>query len=186
MGNRPTKIYTRTGDAGRTALADGKRIDKSSLRIDTIGEVDELNSVLGMLEASGVLAEMGSHFRQVQQRLFDIGGELAIPGSAAISPACVERLEELINGYNDPLPHLKEFILPGGSLLASICHMARTICRRCERLMVTLGQAEYVNPGTLRYMNRLSDLLFVLARALKQLNGGQEVFWDSERLKRSV
>ena len=187
MSNRLTKIYTRTGDDGQTALADGKRIDKSDLRVDAMGEVDELNSMLGVLEASGVPAEMASCLRNIQQRLFDIGGELAIPDKAAISPAYVERLEELIDVHNEELPPLKEFILPGGSLPASICHMGRTICRRCERHMVKLGQSEYVNPETLRYINRLSDLLFVLARALNQLNGGgKEVFWDSERLKRSV
>ncbi len=186
MGNRLTSITTRTGDDGTTALADGERIDKSSTRIQAIGEVDEVNSLLGVLEASGVPEDIAGYLRNIQHRLFDIGGELAVPGNAAIAPNSVERLEELIETYNEDLPPLKEFILPGGSMAASICHLARAVCRRCERNMVALGQTEYVNPETLRYINRLSDLLFILARSLNHLQGAREVFWDSERLRRSV
>ena len=177
---------TRTGDDGTTSLADGKRIDKSSLRVQTIGEVDELNSLLGVLEASGVSRDISGYIRNIQHRLFDIGGELAVPGKAAIGPESSERLEQLIETYNDDLPTLKEFILPGGSLPASVCHLARAVCRRAERLLVALGHDEYVNPETLRYINRLSDLLFVFARALNHQKGGKEIYWDSERLKRSV
>lgn len=186
MSDRLTKIMTRTGDDGTTSLADGKRIDKSSLRVQTIGEVDELNSLLGVLEASGVSRDISGYIRNIQHRLFDIGGELAVPGKAAIGPESSERLEQLIETYNDDLPTLKEFILPGGSLPASVCHMARAVCRRAERLLVALGHDEYVNPETLRYINRLSDLLFVFARALNHQKGGKEIYWDSERLKRSV
>ncbi len=186
MSNRLTKIYTKTGDDGQTGLANGDRVDKSGLRVDVMGEVDELNSVLGVLEAAGIPSDVSGYLRNIQHRLFDIGGELAIPGNASISPECTERLEELIDVYNEDLPPLKEFILPGGSLPASICHMARTVCRRCERHMVKLGQTEYVNPETLRYINRLSDLLFVMARSLNHLKDGKEIFWDSERLKKSV
>ena len=186
MSDRLTKIMTRTGDDGTTSLADGKRIDKSSLRVQTIGEVDELNSLLGVLEASGVSRDISGYIRNIQHRLFDIGGELAVPGKAAIGPESSERLEQLIETYNDDLPTLKEFILPGGSLPASVCHLARAVCRRAERLLVALGHDEYVNPETLRYINRLSDLLFVFARALNHQKGGKEIYWDSERLKRSV
>ena len=186
MGNRLTKIYTKTGDDGSTSLSNGTRVDKSSIRIEVMGEVDELNSLLGVLEASGVSSDISGYIRNIQHRLFDIGGEIAIPGNAVIGPNSVERLEELIDTYNEDLPKLKEFILPGGLMPASICHLARSVCRRCERNLVRLGQAEYVNPETLRYINRLSDLLFVLARSLNQLKGGKEIFWDSERLKRSV
>lgn len=186
MSNRLTKIYTCTGDDGTTALANGNRIDKSSLRIEAMGEVDELNSLLGVLEASGVTSDISGYIRNIQHRLFDIGGEIAIPGNAVIGPNSIERLEELIDTYNEDLPKLKEFVLPGGSLPASVCHMARSVCRRCERSLVKMGQEEYVNPETLRYINRLSDLLFVLARTLNQLKGGKEILWDSERLKRSV
>lgn len=186
MSNRLSKIYTRTGDDGSTGLADGKRVDKSSLRIEVIGELDELNSLLGVLEASGIPKDISGYLRNIQHRLFDIGGEIAMPGNAVISPNSVERLEELIDTYNEDLPALKEFILPGGSMPASLCHLARSVCRRCERSLVTLGQSEYLNPETLRYINRLSDMLFVLARSLNHLKGGKEVLWDSERLKRSV
>ncbi|MEQ8289994.1 MAG: cob(I)yrinic acid a,c-diamide adenosyltransferase [Gammaproteobacteria bacterium] len=186
MANRLSKITTRTGDDGTTSLTDGKRIDKSCIRIHAIGEVDELNSLLGVLESSGVSKDISGYIRNIQHRLFDIGGELAIPGKAAISPESSDRLDQLIESYNEDLPALKEFILPGGSLPASICHLARAVCRRTERSLVDLGHNEYLNPETLRYINRLSDLLFVLARYLNQQKGGKEVFWDSERLKRSV
>ena len=186
MSNRLTKIYTCTGDDGTTGLADGKRVDKSSIRVEAIGDIDELNSLLGVIEASGIPSDISGYIRNIQHRLFDIGGELAMPGNAVLAPVSVERLEELIDTYNEDLPKLKEFVLPGGSIPASICHLARSVCRRCERNLVKLGQAEYLNPETLRYINRLSDLLFVLARSLNQLKGGKEILWDSERLKRSV
>ena len=186
MSNRLTKIYTQTGDDGSTGLANGERIDKSSIRIEVMGNVDELNSLIGVLETTGVPDDVSGYLLNIQHRLFDIGGEMAIPGNAAIDPVCVDRLEELIDAYNEDLPALKEFILPGGSMAASICHLARSVCRRTERSLVAMSRDEYINPETLRYINRLSDLLFVMARSLNQEKGGREIFWDSERLKRSV
>jgi cob(I)alamin adenosyltransferase len=186
MGNRLSKIYTRTGDDGTTGLANGDRIDKSSVRIEVIGDIDELNSLIGVIEASDIPSDISGYLLNIQHRLFDIGGEVATLGNAVTSPNCVERLEELIESYNEDLPALKEFVLPGGSLSASICHLARSVCRRCERSLVELSHTEYMNPESLRYINRLSDLLFVLARTLNQGKGGKEILWDSERLKRSV
>lgn len=186
MGNRLSSIYTKTGDDGTTGLSNGERIDKSDIRVSVMGDVDELNSLCGVLAASGIPDDIAGYILNIQHRLFDIGGELAIPGNAAIAPNCVERLEELIDTYNEDLPPLKEFILPGGSLSASICHLARSVCRRVEREMVTMSRKDYINPESLRYINRLSDLFFVLARTLNQEKGGKEIFWDSERLKRSV
>ncbi|MFT5395921.1 MAG: cob(I)alamin adenosyltransferase [Gammaproteobacteria bacterium] len=186
MGNRLSKIYTRTGDDGTTDLGNGERIDKSNIRVDVMGDVDELNSLCGVLGASGIPDDVSGYLLNIQHRLFDIGGELAIPGNAAIDPVSVDRLEELIDTYNEDLPALKEFILPGGSLSASVCHLARSVCRRVERNLVAMARNEYINPESLRYINRLSDLFFVLARALNQEKGGKEIFWDSERLKRSV
>ena len=186
MGNRLSSIYTKTGDDGTTGLANGERIDKSSLRIKVMGDIDELNSLIGVLEAVGLPDDISGYLLNIQHRLFDIGGEMAVPGNAVINPDCVKRLEELIDTYNKDLPALKEFILPGGSMAGSICHLARSVCRRAERHLVEMSRAEYINPETLQYINRLSDLLFVLARTLNQEKGGKEVFWDSERLKRSV
>lgn len=186
MGNRLSSIYTKTGDDGTTGLGNGDRVDKSSLRVEVMGNIDELNSLIGVIEASGIPNDISGYLLNIQHRLFDIGGEVATPGNATNAPVSVERLEELIDAYNEDLPALKEFILPGGSLAASICHLARSVCRRCERSLVELSHTEYINPESLSYINRLSDLLFVLARALNQGKGGKEVFWDSERLKRSV
>lgn len=186
MSNRLSSIYTKTGDDGTTSLAKGERIDKSNIRIDVMGDIDELNSLCGVLGASGISDDISGYLLNIQHRLFDIGGELAIPGNAAIDPVSVERLEELIDSYNEDLPALKEFILPGGSLAASICHLARSVCRRAERNLVGMSRSEYINPESLRYINRLSDLFFVLARTLNQEKDGKEIFWDSERLKRSV
>lgn len=186
MGNRLSSIYTKTGDDGTTGLANGDRVDKSSVRVDVMGNIDELNSLLGVIKANDISSDISGYLLNIQHRLFDVGGEIATPGNAVIAPTSVERLEELIESYNEDLPALKEFILPGGSLAASICHLARSVCRRCERSMVELARIEYVNPETLRYINRLSDLLFVLARTLNQGKAGKEIFWDSERLKRSV
>ncbi len=186
MGNRLSKIYTRTGDDGATGLANGDRVDKSSIRIDAIGNIDELNSLIGVIKATDLPNDISGYLLNIQHRLFDIGGEIAAPGNAVIDPSSVDRLEELIDSYNEELPQLKEFILPGGSLSASISHLARSVCRRCERSLVELGRTEYLNPETLRYINRLSDLLFVLARTLNQGKGGKEILWDSKRLKLSV
>ncbi len=186
MANRLTKIYTCTGDDGTTGLANGLRVDKSSIRVAVMGDIDELNSLIGVVEASDIPDDISGYLLNIQHRLFDMGGEMAIPGKATLSPTCVERIEELIDTYNEDLPSLKEFILPGGSMSASLCHLARSVCRRVERGLVAMSRAEYVNPETIRYINRLSDLLFVLARTLNQGKGGKEIFWDSERLKRSV
>ena len=186
MAKRLTKIYTRTGDDGTTGLADGKRVEKDSLRISVMGEVDELNSLLGLLTASGVGEDIAGYLLNIQHRLFDIGAELSIPGKPVTQSEHINRLEELIDTYNEDLKPLDEFILPGGTMTGALCHMARTVCRRAERGMVKLARAEYLNPNTLSYINRLSDLLFVFSRVITQQKGGKEVYWDKERLKRSV
>lgn len=188
MGNRLTRLYTGTGDDGTTGLAGGERCDKDSIRLCAMGNVDELNSIIGLLRAVDKLpSDINGYLLNIQHRLFDIGGELAMPGNAAIKDEAAKKLEKLIDNYNQGLPELKEFILPGGILAASTCHMARTVCRRVERSLVSLAREEYVNPESLRYINRLSDFLFVVARELNQLQEGSfEVYWDSERLKNSV
>lgn len=186
MSKRLTRIYTRTGDDGATGLAGGERVDKSAIRVRVMGEIDELNSLLGVLLAGGVADDVAGYLLNIQHRLFDVGAEIAMPGNALLGPDAVARLEQLIDVYNADLPALREFILPGGSMPGALCHLARSVCRRAERSMVRLGQTEYLNPETLRYINRLSDLLFVLARHLNQGRGGGEILWDSERLKNSV
>lgn len=182
MSDRLTHIYTRTGDSGTTGLADGNRVDKDSPRIEALGTVDELNSLLGILvchiEDSAHLEALAT----VQHRLFDLGGELAIPDTCAITEKQVAQLEHWLDDINNALPPLKDFILPGGNLAASHCHHARTVCRRAERTLLTLSRAEPVNPISLKFLNRLSDLLFVMARALARENGGQEVYWSPSRI----
>jgi len=186
MAKRLTRIYTRTGDDGTTGLANGSRTDKDSLRIDVIGNIDELNSMLGVLIASKIAEDISGYLLNIQHRLFDIGAEISMPGHALTQPAHVVRLEELIDTFNAELQPLEEFILPGGSMQAALCHLARTICRRLERDMVRFARSEYLNTHTLCYVNRLSDLLFVFARTLNQQKGGKEVYWDKERLKNSA
>ena len=186
MGKRLTRIYTRTGDDGTTGLGDGTRTDKDSLRMDVIGDIDELNSLLGVLIASRISEDIAGYLLNIQHRLFDIGAEISIPGHALTQPAHVIRLEELIDTYNAELQTLEEFILPGGSMPAALCHLARTVCRRLERHLVMFARTEYLNPHTMSYINRLSDLLFVLARTLNQHKGGKEVYWDKARLKNSA
>lgn len=184
MGHRLSKIYTKTGDDGSTGLSDGSRIDKSTLRIGTIGDVDELNSMLGVLLTEQLPDEIADHLKTIQHSLFDLGGELSIPGSVLLEPSYVEMLEQLIDSYNKNLPPLKEFILPGGNKPASVCHLARTICRRAERQLVALQKSsDDINKSSLSYLNRLSDLLFVFARVLARQNGGSEVYWQKDRLK---
>ena len=183
MGNRLTKIYTRTGDNGSTGLADGSRIEKDSLRTSAIGDVDELNSLLGLLAAHDIEPEIKSVLLDIQHVLFDLGGEIAIPDSEMLDESRVQYLEKIIDEYNASLPPLKEFILPGGSIPAATCHYARTVCRRAERQLVSLSKEISVNKNSLRFLNRLSDLLFVLARTLARSEGSQEVYWQSERLK---
>ena len=177
MGNRLSKIYTRTGDDGTTGLGDGSRVDKDSLRVETFGTVDELNSIIGLVLASRVNDAVRDCLTRTQHELFDLGGELCMPGYTLIPETCVDQLEAELDRFNEDLPPLKDFILPGGSEPAARCHLARTVCRRAERLMVSLAKIEDINEVSLRYLNRLSDLLFVIARVLARANGGSEVLW---------
>jgi len=181
MGNRLSKIYTRTGDDGSTGLGDGARVGKDSLRVAAYGTVDEANSTIGLLLAADVPEDIRSLLTTVQHQLFDLGGELCIPGHAAIEDADIERLEQQLDRYNDDLPPLKDFILPGGGEAAARCHVARTVVRRAERESVALARVEDVRPQAVRYLNRLSDLLFVLARVLARASGHGEVLWHHER-----
>ena len=182
MGNRLSKIYTRTGDDGTTGLGDGSRVPKDSLRVEAYGTVDELNSAIGVLLALPGLPEaVTGCLTEVQHELFDMGGELCIPGHTAIKPGQIVRLEHELDAFNDALPPLKEFILPGGGPAAAACHLARTIARRAERRVWTLARAEALSPEVAKYLNRLSDLLFVLARVLARHERGTEVLWRHDR-----
>jgi cob(I)alamin adenosyltransferase len=184
MGNRLSRIVTRTGDTGTTGLGDGTRVAKDSARIEAIGTVDELNSTVGWLAALPDLPEETSRLAlAIQHDLFDLGGELAVPGHSALTGQHIESLEQAVGHYNQLLPPLKEFILPGGSEAAARCHLARSIARRAERRCWALADDEKVNDLCLVYLNRLSDLLFVLARVLARIDGGTEVLWDRDRLK---
>jgi cob(I)alamin adenosyltransferase len=183
MGNRLSKIYTRTGDDGSTGLGDGSRVAKDSARVNAYGTVDEANSTIGLLLAAELPADVRELLTRVQHQLFDLGGELCIPGHAAIFDADVEALETRLDHYNDDLPPLKDFILPGGGEAAARCHVARTVVRRAERDTVTLSRHDAVRPQAIRYLNRLSDLLFVLARVLARASGHGEVLWDHDRRK---
>ncbi|MGH8040954.1 MAG: cob(I)yrinic acid a,c-diamide adenosyltransferase [Rudaea sp.] len=184
MGNRLSKIYTRTGDDGTTGLGDGTRTRKDSARVAAYGTVDELNSAIGMVLAQEVSDSVRETLTQTQHDLFDLGGELCIPGMAMIHDADIARLESTLDDFNADLPALKEFILPGGGMAAASCHLARTVCRRAEREVVMLAQQESVRPEAVRYLNRLSDLLFVLARVLARASGHGEVLWQHERRKK--
>jgi cob(I)alamin adenosyltransferase len=184
VGNRLSKIYTRTGDDGTTGLGDGTRVGKDSARVNAYGTVDELNSSIGIVLACDIDERMREVLTQVQHDLFDLGGELCIPGMAMVHAADIERLEQMLDAFNEDLPPLKEFILPGGGMAAAHCHLARTICRRAEREIVTLARHDAVRPEAMRYLNRLSDLLFVLARVLARASGHGEVLWQHERRKR--
>ena len=181
MGNRLSRIYTRTGDDGSTGLGDGSRVSKDSARVAAYGTVDEANSAIGLVLACEIPDDVRSTLVAVQHQMFDLGGELCIPGHAAVFDADIERLETTLDGYNSHLPPLKDFILPGGGLAAAHCHLARTICRRAERETVALSRAEAVRAQPVRYLNRLSDLLFVLARVLARASGHGEVTWHHER-----
>ena len=185
MGNRLSKIYTRTGDDGTTGLGDGTRVAKDSARVNAYGTVDELNSAIGLVLACDIADRIREVLTQAQHDLFDLGGELCIPGMAMIGEADITRLEEMLDAFNDTLPPLKDFILPGGGVAAAHCHLARTICRRAEREVVTLTHHDVVRGEAIRYLNRLSDLLFVLARVLARSSGHGEVLWQHERRKRS-
>ncbi|NNF52253.1 MAG: cob(I)yrinic acid a,c-diamide adenosyltransferase [Gammaproteobacteria bacterium] len=181
MGNRLSKIYTRTGDDGSTGLGDGTRVPKDHARVEAYGTVDELNSAVGVLLSSDLPGNIRAGLLEVQHDLFDLGGELCLPGHKAIEEAFVTRLETLLDELNEALPPLREFILPGGSSSAAQCHLARAICRRAERRLWTLARQEEVNPVGVRYLNRLSDLLFVAARVLARAGHGQEVQWKRGR-----
>jgi cob(I)alamin adenosyltransferase len=181
MGNRLSKIYTRTGDDGSTGLGDGTRVSKDSARVAAYGTVDELNSAIGVVLACELPDPIRECLVSVQHQLFDLGGELCIPGHAAIVDADIDRLERQLDGFNADVPPLKDFILPGGGMSAAHCHLARTIARRAERMVVTLSHHDAVRPQAVRYLNRLSDLLFVIARVLARGSGHGEVLWQHSR-----
>ena len=184
MGNRLSKIYTRTGDDGTTGLGDGTRVAKDSARVAAYGSVDELNSALGVVLACEVPDDVRDVLTRVQHELFNLGGELCIPGMALVHAAEITRLENELDVLNENLPALKDFILPGGGPAAAHCHLARTICRRAEREVVTLGRSEDVRVEAIHYLNRLSDLLFVIARVLARASAHGEVIWQHERVRR--
>lgn len=186
MGNRLSKIYTRTGDTGATGLSGGERIPKDSLRIEVIGQVDELNCAVGMVLVHTIRPLLQAILSEVQHKLFDLGGELSMPGYQAVLDEDVTTLEQALDQLNAELPPLKEFILPGGGSAAAACHMARAICRRAERAMVTLARSEEINRHGQTYLNRLSDLLFVASRVLARDEGGSEVLWRNKRDRRRI
>jgi cob(I)alamin adenosyltransferase len=182
MGNRLSKIYTRTGDDGTTGLGDGSRVPKDDPRVEAYGCVDECNSAIGVvLAVAGLPVEVRDVLTRVQHELFDLGGELCIPGHRAIQAGQVSGLEQALDAFNEQLPPLKEFILPGGGTAAAACHLARTICRRAERRCWTLARSQTVAAEPLKYLNRLSDLLFVIARVLARQESDSEVLWKHER-----
>jgi cob(I)alamin adenosyltransferase len=187
MSNRLTQIATRTGDDGTTGLGDGNRVSKDSLRVHAMGDVDELNSQLGVLLAEPLPGDVRKLLVVIQHELFNLGGELSIPGYELLKTSAVIQLDEALAHYNDQLPRLKEFILPAGTRSAALAHVARTIARRAERAVVALAASEAVRAEPRHYLNRLSDLLFVLARVLNRANldglGGDDVYWNSERLQ---
>lgn len=186
MGKRLTQIATRTGDNGTTGLGDNTRVSKDSLRVHAMGDVDELNSHIGVL----LCEEMGEGVREllveIQHQLFNLGGELSIPGFELLKAEAVLALDDALANYNGRLPKLEEFILPAGNRAASQAHVCRTVARRAERAVVALGAAENLRETPRQYLNRLSDLLFVLARVLNRMNGGDDVYWKSERLARNA
>lgn len=182
MGNRLSKIYTKTGDDGTTGLGDGQRIAKDSARVEAYGTVDEANSAIGVVLAFDTVPyELRRCLTEVQHDLFELGGELCIPGHVAVTDDFIQRLEQNLDEFNKDLPPLKDFILPGGGQAAAACHVARTIVRRAERRGKTLADAESVRAEVLRYLNRLSDLLFVVARVLSRIESGEEVLWNRDR-----
>ena len=186
MGHRLSKIYTKTGDQGTTGLGDGERVGKTDARVEAMGDIDELNSLIGILLSELSDEAMSQALLLVQHDLFDLGGELSIPGSSLVPQDSVIRLEALIDQYNEALPPLKEFILPSGGRAAAQCHLARATCRRAERRVVALSLQAEVNATALQYLNRLSDLLFVLARVISRSAGGTEVTWDRNRFNENI
>jgi len=182
MGKRLSKIYTRTGDDGTTGLGDGSRTPKDSVRVEAYGTVDEANSAIGVIMAHAAVPQsICDSLTEIQHDLFELGGELCIPGHSAVTDAAVDRLEKDLDAHNKDLPALEDFILPGGGPAAAACHLARTIVRRAERRTKTLADNEPVRAETLRYLNRLSDLLFVFARVISRKESGQEVLWNRDR-----
>jgi cob(I)alamin adenosyltransferase len=186
MGQRLTQIATRTGDNGTTGLGDNTRVSKNNLRVHAMGDVDELNSHLGLLLCEPLPEEVRQLLVEIQHQLFNLGGELSVPGFELLKPEAVLALDEALATHNDQLPRLQEFILPAGSRAASQAHVCRTVARRAERAVVALEQEESLNPSPRHYLNRLSDLLFVLARVLNRMDGGDDVYWKSERLARGA
>lgn len=181
MGHRLSKIATRTGDGGETGLGDGSRVPKDSLRIRALGDIDELNSLLGVLLAEPLPEDVRAALDAIQHDLFDLGGETCIPGHRMLAEAHVERLDQLLESLNAGLAPLKEFILPGGTRAASLAHLARTVCRRAERSLAALARVEGASALSLQYLNRLSDLLFVLGRTLNRSGGRGDVLWRRDR-----
>ena len=190
MSNRLTQIATRTGDDGSTGLGDGSRVPKDHLRVAAMGDVDELNSSLGVLLAEPLPDTVRELLVTIQHELFNLGGELSIPGFALLKPAAVLHLDEALALHNGELPRLKEFILPAGTRSAALAHVSRTVARRAERAVVALAGVDKVNEAPRQYLNRLSDLMFVLARVLNRANldglGGDDVYWRSEKLARDM
>jgi len=182
MSNRLTQIATRTGDNGSTGLGDNTRVSKDSLRVHAMGDVDELNSNIGVLLCEDMASEVRALLVEVQHQLFNLGGELSIPGFELLKPEAVATLDTALEHYNASLPRLQEFILPAGTRAAALAHVCRTVARRAERAVVALESSEALKDTPRQYLNRLSDLLFVLARVLNRMNGGDDVYWKSERL----
>ena len=183
MGNRLTQIATRTGDNGTTGLGNNQRVSKNSLRVHAMGEVDELNSHIGLLLCEDMPEDVRALLVEIQHQLFNLGGELSIPGFELLKEEAVSDLDTALDGYNARLPKLQEFILPAGTRGAAQAHICRTVARRAERSVVALGNEEAINATPRQYLNRLSDLMFVLARVLNRMNGGDDVYWKSQRLK---
>lgn len=183
MGNRLSKIYTRTGDDGTTGLGDGSRVNKDSLRIDAMGDVDELNAVIGILLTENLPKALVEYLTEVQHDLFNLGGEICIPGYVVLQQSSIDHLEQAIDSLNANLAPLKEFILPGGTKAAAYCHLARTVCRRAERKLIQLHRAENVTQMSLQYLNRLSDLLFVMCRIINKEAGISDVLWKNKQGK---
>ena len=183
MGNRLSQIATRTGDNGTTGLGNNERVSKDSSRVRAMGDVDELNSHLGVLLCEPMPETVRALLVEVQHQLFNLGGELSIPGFELLKGEAVVALDEALANFNAELPKLQEFILPAGTRAAALAHVCRTVARRAEREVVALGNAEALNDAPRQYLNRLSDLMFVLARVLNRMDGGDDVYWKSERLK---
>ncbi len=184
MGNRLSAIATRTGDNGTTGLGNNQRVSKNSLRVHAMGEVDELNSHIGVLLCEDMPVAVRDLLVEVQHQLFNLGGELSIPGFELLKAEALLVLDQALEDHNESLPKLQEFILPAGTRAAALAHVCRTVARRAERHVVALGQEEALNETPRQYLNRLSDLMFVLARVLNRMNGGDDVYWKSERMQR--